>query len=204
VRIGLFGGTFNPPHLAHMHLARIYKQYFTLQRVLIMPTNTPPHKSPPDLAPAEKRVEMCKLAIGDELGFIVCNYEVMRGGVSYTLGTLQHLKDEYPGADVCLLMGADMFLTIQTWREPREIFKLATLCACAREDGEYLKMREHQPTLESMGARCELLSIQPMPLSSTQIRQIISRGSGDDMLKYLHPDVWNYICEHGLYGASIK
>ena len=201
MRIGIFGGTFNPPHLAHMHWARVYKRHFALDRVLIMPTNVPPHKQPSDLAPAENRLEMCKLAIGDDSGFIVCDYEIRRGGVSYTLDTLRYLKDEYPGADICLLMGADMFLSMSTWREPREIFRLVTLCACAREEGEYLKMREHQPMLESMGARCEILQAEPMPMSSTNIRHMI-RNSVTNMSGCLHPDVWEYIKTRKLYGVG--
>ena len=202
MKIGVFGGTFNPIHQAHMHWARQYQEYFALDQVLIIPTHTPPHKQVPELASAHDRLAMCRLAVGDEPGFVVCDYEIQRGGISYTLDTLRRLHEEYPGAELCLLMGADMFLTMQSWREPREIFRLASLCACAREEGELRKMEEHKPLLEAMGARCELLQAEPTPMSSTDIRQIIHGCGGDtDMHEYLHPKVWDYIRERGLYGS---
>ena len=148
---------------------------------------------------AHHRLEMCRLAAGDESGVEVCGYEIERGGVSYTFETLRHLQGEYPGAECCLLMGADMFLTIQNWREPDEIFRLATLCACAREAGEYQAMLEHAPKLREMGAKCEIIDAEPMPMSSTDIRRRIKEGA--DMSEYLNPAVWRYIREHKLYGT---
>ena len=203
MKIGVFGGTFNPIHKAHIHWARQFLRHFGLDEVLIIPANIPPHKPAPELAPAHDRLEMCRLAAGDEPGFTVCDYEIRQGGISYTLDTLCYLREEYQSTDICLLMGADMFLTVQNWHKPQEIFRLAALYACAREEGEHQKMKAHKPVLESMGARCELLQAKPMPMSSTNIRRMI-RESGEDtqMLEYLHPAVYNYICERKLYGAG--
>jgi len=197
MKIGVLGGTFNPIHLAHMHIARQYREYFALDRILLIPTSTPPHKKAIGLAAAHHRLEMCRLAIGDEPGFEVCDYEIERGGISYTLDTLRYLQGEYHGAQICLLMGADMFLTIQNWRKPKEIFELTILCACAREKGEYDRMLRHKPVLEEMGAKCELVDSEPTPMSSTDIRKMINDGV--DVVGYLNPAVWRYICEHKLY-----
>jgi nicotinate-nucleotide adenylyltransferase len=201
MKIGIFGGTFNPIHIAHVHWARQYLKHFGLDKVLIIPTSTPPHKEAPGIADSRHRLEMCRLATIDEPGLAVCDYEIQRGGISYTLDTLRYLRGQEPDAELCLLMGADMFLTVQDWREPREIFRLAALYACARAEGEYEKMLAHKPILEAMGARCELLAAEPMPMSSTEVRRLIKDGTGGDMGAYLHPAVWRYIRENKLYGA---
>ena len=200
MRIGAFGGTFNPIHLAHIHAANECMRHLALDKMLIIPTSAPPHKEAPELAWAHHRLAMCRLAIADEPGFAVCDYETERGGISYTCDTLRYLRGEHPGSDICLIMGADMFMTIQNWREPEEIFRLALLCACTREEGEYRKMLGHKTVLEAMGARCEIVGMKPLPMSSTEIRRRIKEGA--DISGYLHPRVWGYILEHGLYGGN--
>ena len=200
MKLGILGGTFNPIHRSHLYLAQQYEQRLGLDEILFVPTFIPPHNRIDELADAEQRLEMCRLAIQGHPGFSVCDFEVRQARVSYTLDTLEYLRGLYPQAELCLLMGADMFLTIQDWHEPQQIFRLATLCACAREEGEYEQMAAHRPLLEAMGARCEILRTPPMPMSSTEIRRKIKEEA--DMSAYLPDAVWEYIRAHGLYGAG--
>jgi nicotinate-nucleotide adenylyltransferase len=197
MKLGILGGTFNPVHKAHLYLAGQYRRELELDTVLFIPTFIPPHKRVDELADASDRLEMCRLAIQDIPGFGACDFEIRRGEVSYTLTTLEYLRGEYPEAELFLLMGADMFLTIQDWRRPEDIYRLAALCAAARESGEYGRMLAHQPSLEAAGARCHVLRVEPMPMSSTEIRRRIKEHA--EMAGYLPPPVWDYIRERGLY-----
>ena len=199
MKIGILGGTFNPIHKAHLYLAEQYQKALSLDKVLFIPTFIPPHKRVDEMADAALRLEMCRLATENISGFEICDFEVRRADVSYSLVTLQHLHSEYPGAELCFLMGADMFLTVQDWHEPCGIFALATLCACARETGEYEKMQAHIPLLQAMGAKCELLRISPMPMSSTKIRALLKQNV--NMQPYLNANVLNFIRENKLYGV---
>ena len=199
MKIGILGGTFNPIHRAHIYLAQQYRRELSLDKILLIPTFIPPHKRVDEMADAALRLEMCGLATKNLTGFEVCDFEIRRAEVSYSLITLTHLREEYPDSELCFLMGADMFLTLQDWYEPREIFKLATLCASAREEGELEKMREHMPLLQEMGAKCVLLQIPPMPMSSTEIRAGLKQSA--DMSAYLDDSVLEFIREHGLYGV---
>lgn len=197
MKIGVFGGTFNPIHNSHLYLAREYADQLKLDRVVIVPSYIPPHKQVDNLASGEDRLAMCRLATKDLPLFHVTDFEIQQKGKSYTYKTLRHIQEKYPGAELYLIMGSDMFMTVQDWRLAPEIFKMATLCAAEREQGELTLMEIHRQVLENQGARCVLINIQAQPLSSTQVRQMIA--AGEDVSRLLHPDVWEYIVTHGLY-----
>ncbi|MCL2857085.1 MAG: nicotinate-nucleotide adenylyltransferase [Oscillospiraceae bacterium] len=196
-KIGLLGGTFNPIHNSHIHLARQYTQQLSLDKIIIVPTFTPPHKKVENLASGEDRYNMCRLATRDLPLFHVTRFELEQQGKSYTYKTLRHILGEYPGSELFLIVGADMFLTIQDWRHPAEIFKMATICGGQREAGEQAMLEAHRQVLEAGGARCAVISLEAKPLSSTQVREMIATGRNPEGL--LHPDVWSYIVERGLY-----
>ena len=203
MKIGILGGTFNPIHNAHLNLAREFMQKLALDRMSIVPTYLPPHKSGKDLLNAQDRLEMCRLAVRNEKPpYHVSEYEIKQEGKSYTYRTLMHIQEKYPGAELFLLMGGDMFLTVQDWRRAEDIYRLATLCAIQREKGELTLLDMHKDILETRGARCLLLDIEAQPLSSTFVRQKIEQG--EDVFAYLHPDVWAYIKEKGLYRKAEK
>lgn len=199
MKIGILGGTFNPIHIAHMYLAKKYYEELKLDKLILIPTFVPPHKSSKHLISARQRLEMCKLAIADYPEFEICDYEIAEEGKSYTYRTLKHLQGVYPDAEFFLLMGADMFMTVQDWRHPQELYKIATLCAAEREYGEFSALQTHAIRLQNEGARCIIVEMNPMPLSSTTVRNGIR--AGEDVSGLLHPDVWRYIREHRLYGA---
>lgn len=199
MNIGILGGTFDPVHTSHIQLAKECKEALNLDKIIIMPTFIPPHKSFRQLATAGQRLAMCRLAIKKHFDFEVSDFEIAQQGKSYTYRTLQFLKDKYSGADLFLLMGADMFLTVQDWRHSEEIYKLATLCAAQREHGEYKALEFHAMRLKNDGARCKTIEVDPAPLSSSLIRERIK--AGEDVTGMLDPKVWNYIKENRLYGA---
>lgn len=199
MKIGILGGTFDPIHVAHIYLANQYREQLKLDRIIFVPTFIPPHKPPKRLASAQQRLEMCELAIAGRPEFEICDYEIEQKGKSYTYRTLKYLRETHKDAEIFLLMGADMFMTVQDWRHPQEIYKMVTLCAAERERGEFSAMQTHAIRLQNEGARCLILEIEPMPLSSTLVRKGIK--AGEDVSGLLNPGVLRYIYDNRLYGA---
>lgn len=184
--IGIFGGTFNPPHLGHLRLLEAFAKQFRLDRVLVIPTFVPPHKAAPDLASAEDRLEMCRLMFTDAR-YIVSDMEIRRGGRSYTVETLETLQAEYPGEALYLLMGSDMLLSFDTWFRADDIRRMCTLCAAPR-DGE----------TKLDGASAKLLTdFEPLVLSSTEVRQRVC--AGEDPSPLTGGAVGAFIRARGLY-----
>ena len=133
-RIGLFGGTFDPPHLGHLVLAEWARMRLRLDRVVFMPAGTPPHKRGRRLTDAAHRLAMTRLAVRGNPAFVVSAFEARRAGPSFTVDTLRHLRGRQPGARFYLLMGADSLADFPTWHQPGEIARLATLVVAARPD----------------------------------------------------------------------
>lgn len=197
MKLGIFGGTFNPIHNSHIYLAEEYHQHLSLDKVLLMPTNVPPHKQTPELASAQDRLEMCRVAVKSNPSLEVSTYEIDKGGVSYTYQTLEYLTEKYNDATLYLLMGADMFLSFLNWRNPQRIMELAVLCTAPREYEEMQALSEQAQRLTKAGARCEVLNIMPRPMSSSFIRKEIQ--TGHDVSVHLPTGVYEYIKTHGLY-----
>ena len=160
MKLGIYGGTFNPPHLGHLTSARLALDALGLDELRFVPAALPPHKRlPPDAPGPEARLEMVELAADGLLlpGRVsVSDMELSRPGKSYTADTLEQLHAQNPGAELWLMMGTDMFLTLQNWREPERITALAGICAFARTQadcGELLTIQaEH--LRKTFGARC--------------------------------------------------
>ena len=202
MKIGVLGGTFNPIHNSHIYLAEQFVWQLGLDRMVVVPTYTPPHKKAENLASSEDRYNMCRLATRDLPRFHVTRFELERQGKSYTYKTLGHILGKYPGSQLFLIVGADMFLTMQDWRRAPEIFNMATICAAQREKGELALLDAHKQELEAIGAKCVIINVEAKPLSSTRVRERIASGEKPDGL--LHPDVWKYIAERGLYACPRK
>ena len=123
-RIGIYGGTFNPPHLGHIRAAGSAVDSFGLSKLLMIPSCVPPHKQQPANSPTpEQRLEMLKVTVQKDDRIQVSDIELRRGGVSFTYETVDQLRSEYPKAELVLLMGTDMFLSFDQWREPTKILK---------------------------------------------------------------------------------
>ena len=152
-KIGIFGGTFNPVHNGHVLLARHYVQALGLQKLLVIPAKTPPHKLAPELAAEQLRLQMCALAFADLPQAQVSDLEICRPGKSYTIDTVYKLRQLYPQAQLYLLVGSDMFLSFTKWKDWQGILQEVTLCTAARNAGELSRLREYAAFLSSTAAR---------------------------------------------------
>lgn len=202
MKIGIYGGTFDPPHLGHMEAARTAVKVLGLDRLILIPASVPPHKQLPDAAASpEQRLEMVKLmADGLLLPKVaeVSGIELKRDGKSYTSDTLRQLRQRYPNDEFWLLMGTDMFLTLQNWHEADQIMSMASIAAFSRFESDTGEMMQIQGKYlsETYGTKVCIVQLPRIrQVSSTQVRQ---QRSGDG----LWPPVWGYILQNGLYGMS--
>lgn len=202
MKIGIYGGTFDPPHLGHMEAARAAVAALELDRLIFIPANVPPHKQMPDAAASpEQRLDMVKLmADGLLLPKVteVSDIELKRDGKSYTSDTLRQLKQRYPDDELWLLMGTDMFLTLQNWHEADQIMSMTSIAAFSRFESDSGEMMQIQGKYlnETYGAKVCIVQLpQIRQVSSTQVRQ---QKSGEG----LWPPVWGYILQSGLYGMN--
>ena len=203
MRIGIYGGTFDPPHNGHIAAAKAAMERLALDKLLLIPTFIPPHKAlPAGAASPAQRHDMAVLATA-ELGkkAEVLDVELERGGPSYTWETLHLLRERYPGDELWLLMGSDMFLTLQDWREPRQVMALARIGAFSRlESGEEAAFARQKAFLErEYGADVTIIpNPQVVELSSTEARQTLAQGGGAALLPAA---VYGYILRERLYGT---
>lgn len=200
MKTGIYGGTFNPIHLGHLHILREFIRRLSLDRVLLIPTRTPPHKQAHALANAGDRLAMCRLAARSiaETPVEISQAELEREGKSYTVETLETLAKEFPGDDFYLLMGEDMFLTLDQWYRPETIFALAAACASPRSTDGLEKLERKKQELERrFGARCFVEDIPYFEASSTQVRALAAEGKS--LAGLVPPEVEAYIREHGIY-----
>ena len=199
-RIGIYGGTYNPPHIGHLRAAEYAIEALKLDRLLLIPTGVSPHKEMAAGASTADRLELLRQSAASIEKAQVSDIEIRREGRSYTVDTLRAIKAEHPDSELFLLMGTDMFLSFLSWREPEEIMQLATLAVfCRGEKGERVKIEAQKAALESLGARVELVENPVTAISSTDLRRMLIFGCADP---FLMPGVGEYIRDHGLYGTA--
>lgn len=199
MRIGIMGGTFNPPHNGHLHAAACAREDLALDRVLFIPTNLPPHKTlPADSATVAQRCEMVRLMAEGLPWAALSTIEIDRGGASYTVDTLRALKTEED--ELFLIIGTDMLLMLDYgWRAPEEICKLCTLVVYTRNEGERDALEEKKRFLEEkFGADIRLMAREPLPVSSTELR------GGGDLDRLVPPAVAAYIRANNLYDRKTE
>jgi nicotinate-nucleotide adenylyltransferase len=197
LKIIIFGGTFNPIHCGHIHLAECFADILGADRVILIPTNVPPHKRAPDLADAEDRLAMCRLAVKANERFYVSDIEIARGGQSYTSETLTELHRQYPDAQLYLVTGEDMFLTLEQWHDPQAIYRFATICAAPRSPQGTEALLEYAKKIERKGAKTRIENIAYYPISSTMVRDAVKAGQSISSL--VPAAVEQYIREKKLY-----
>ena len=198
-KIGIFGGTFNPIHLGHIRLGQLVLDEIKLDKILYIPDNTPPHKSDINLACGEDRLNMINISLKDYDNMESSDIELNREGKSYTFETLLELKKLYPNDELYLITGADMFLTLDKWREPETIFKTANIIGVPRVKSDFEKMEEYaENVIKPMGAKVFMLSQTVFDTaSSTYVRENIDDYQKiKDMISH---EVYRYITEKDLY-----
>lgn len=197
-RIGIYGGTFSPPHNGHLAAARAFMEQMWLDILYVIPDALPPHKEMEDPVSAADRLEMCRLAFGKTEGIYVSDMEIRRGGKSYTVDTLRELSGE--DRRLFLLCGTDMVLTLDEWREPEEIFRLCYPVYIRRETDPSLdgllvrKIAEYQ---EKYGKVVRRIVTEPLAISSSEIRKRIR--AGEPVGNLIPPAVEEYIHDKHLY-----
>lgn len=205
MKIGIYGGTFNPPHLGHMAAAKTAAQVLGLDKLIIIPAAQPPHKQLPEgSATPEQRLDMARL-MADNLNMPgvaqVSDIELRREGKSYTCDTLVAMAALYPDAELWLLMGTDMFLSVHNWYKPEIIMELAGICAFGRteQDGEELFAPQRAFLQDKYNARLTTITLPGLvDISSTQLREVLAAERGEE---FLCPAVYGYILMNGLYGT---
>jgi nicotinate-nucleotide adenylyltransferase len=196
VRLGILGGTFNPPHLGHLVCSQEAYRQLPLDRVILIPARVPPHKPVEHEPGAEHRLELCRLAAADDERFDVSDIELRRDGPSYTVDTLQELTSNGSNSELFLIVGGDIAVGLPQWRDPERVLELAGLAIAKRRGTSRAAV---QSALESLrgGARASFFEMPRIGVSSTMIRRRVRAGQP---IRYLVPDpVAGYIERHGLY-----
>jgi nicotinate-nucleotide adenylyltransferase len=196
VNVGLLGGTFNPPHLAHLVCAAEAHDQLGLDRVLLVPTARPPHKEVPDDPGAEHRAAMCELAVAGDDRLGVSRIELERAGPSYTVDTLRTLHERSPEDDLTFIVGGDMAHSLPTWHDPEGILGLARLAVAERAEVRRADIAERLEGL-SGADRVTFFDMPRIDIASSELRRRVAEGRS---IRYLVPDpVGSYIAERGLY-----
>ncbi len=196
MKVGVFGGTFNPVHLGHLRAAEEVREALCLDRVLFVPARVPPHKGGEPVAPAEVRLELVARAVEGNPGFGVSDLELRREGPSYSVDTLKQLDDAAAqGGDIWFLMGADAYREVHTWHRYAELFRLANVAVMRRPPGAGPLVAprgladEFSPTAAGLrhrsGREVRLVGITLLDVSSTQIRRALAQGFS---IRYLVPE----------------
>ena len=200
MRLGIFGGTFDPIHLGHLILAEHCREACRLDRVLFIPAGQPPHKSERQITPGKQRLEMVELAIAGHAAFAASSIELDRQGPSYSADTLAELAKQNPGAELFFLMGSDSLADLPFWYQPARIASLATLVVATRPGTERPDLKSLRDVIGLNAAERLLQHIVEIPLvqiSSSAIRARVAAGQG---IRYLVPrSVECFIETNGLY-----
>lgn len=197
MRIGIYGGTFDPPHYGHVVAAAEAARKLELDKLFVIPANFTPRKADVRQASNTDRLAMTELAFAKIPGAVVSDIELEREGPSYTADTLDELAEQYPDAQFFLLLGADTFTSMQSWVRSDEIFARCTPVAFSRDEDQQNELIRHAGFLmERYGAHCEVLDSHVLPASSTEIREALRKG---EKCEFLQDSVAEYIAERRLY-----
>lgn len=201
-RIGIYGGTFDPAHNAHLMVARLAMAAAGLDRVVFLPSGSPPHKEERVLSAAHHRLEMVRLAIQGVGGFEVSDLEIATPGVDYTVDTLRRMRQANPGVRLFFIIGGDSLMYLDQWRDPEGLMSLASFVAVYRPDCEMADLaRKRQDILRRYGGEILLVECPGMDISSTAIRRKVA--AGEDIAELVPPAVASYIAQHDLYKGMI-
>jgi nicotinate-nucleotide adenylyltransferase len=197
MRVGVFGGTFDPIHIGHLVSAEEVRVKLRLERVVFVPAGLPPHKLDHVMSPVEHRLAMVELAIASNPHFAVSRVDIDRFGLCYTVDTIELLRDEWgPGVEIYFIMGSDSLLDIFTWHDPRRLIRLCRF-AVVNRPGYQVDLDELDVLLPGVASRVQMLSAPELAISSTDIQRRVREGLS---IKYQVPEaVEDYIYRHKLY-----
>lgn len=201
MRVAFYGGSFNPPHPAHVRACRLACERLRPDKLLVIPAAVPPHKPLPGGSPdAEERMLLTRIAFRGVPEAEVSDMELKRSGRSYTSDTVRELRALYPDAELVMIMGTDMLLSFETWHEWRDILAGASLAVLPRDVGDIGSIeREAERMRREYGAVIYVLDVSPMPMSSSQMRELLSTRHGADELD---GEVYARIIKTRDYGAK--
>jgi len=191
VRIGVFGGTFDPPHVGHLLVASDAREALKLDRLIFVPTGVQPFKvDAPAVASGQDRLEMLRLAVADDANYVVDEAEINRKGLSFTVDTLEHLSERHPAAQLFLLLGEDLLASFEQWRNPARIRELATLAAVRRAGPA-------SSVVEPVAPGVLMVSTRRVDVSSTEVRERLRAGKS--IKGFVPESVERFIDARGLY-----
>ncbi len=198
MRIGILGGTFNPPHLGHLICAQEAYLQLGLDRVTLIPARVPPHKPVEDEPGPEHRLALCRLAIQGDERFDVSEVEIVRDGPSYTVDTLEELHSSAPDHELFLIVGGDIAAGLPSWHRPQRVLSLATLAVAKRRGTSRAAVDGALRSLPG-GERARFFRMPRIGISSTMLRDRVRVGQP---IKYYVPEpVASYIDQHRLYAG---
>ncbi len=196
-KIGVFGGTFDPVHMAHLHMAQCALEQSGLDKVIFVPNGTPPHKNQDNIIDARHRYNMLVLATEGNPGFEVSDYELTKGGYCYTVDTMRHFKTTYPEKEFVFIIGADSLDYLDKWYQSQSLILENHFVVAAREFRPGYSLAENVRKITDMGGSVEVIHMPPLEISSTYIRQSAARGGNVEYLTT--PQVGRYISDNKLY-----
>ncbi len=196
MRTGIYGGSFNPVHNGHIHLADSAAEELGLDRIFLLPSGISPHRSSLEYAPGDDRLEMLELACIGHEKLIPCDFELRNAGKSYTVYTAREFRRRFPGDELFLLVGSDMLMCFENWYRFEEILRLVKLVAVSREKGDRGRLLEKAEMLRKFG-EIFICNAPPEEISSTEIRKKIKKN--ENISCYLPENVVQYIEQNNLY-----
>jgi nicotinate-nucleotide adenylyltransferase len=201
-RVGLLGGTFNPPHIGHLVCGAEAMDELGLDRVELIPAGVPPHKEVPGDPGIDVRLELCELAVAGDPRFSVSRIDAERSGPAYTVDTLRSLRAANPDDELTFIVGGDMASSLPSWREPAEVLSLAWLAIAERDGVRREQIIERLATLRGAPERLRFFDMPRLDVSSSMLR---SRAAEGRSLRWLVPDpVAAYIEGRGLYRVGAR
>jgi len=195
--MGIFGGTFDPPHLGHLILAAEAHAQLGLERLLWVLTPDPPPKQGQSIAPLAERLEMVRLAIANNAEFELSNVEMNRPGPQYAQDTVSLLAAEYPGMKLVYLMGGDSLRTLPTWHRPADFVSACSLIGVMRRPGDTIELATLEESLPGLSAKVRFVEAPLLDIAAREIRARIAEGR--PFRYFLSEKVYEYIESHGLY-----
>ena len=197
MKIGIYGGSFDPVHVGHVNAALTFKEELSLDKIIVIPAYQPPHKKGLAMTPSEHRMNMCNLAFGKLEGFEVSDIEILRADEGYMADTVAQIREIYPDDELYLLIGGDMLLYFQKWYAWSKITDEAVLAVAARNWEDEAALEAEAAVLRSYGAEVRIVPIDVKEISSTSVRETVRRA--DDISSMVPKGVDEYIWDHYLY-----